>query len=237
MKKSTKRILLILAAVLIVLLGIGIFNVLPLLTMSPAKTGAILETNIYAIRNMANAVYFLQTDSGYIMVDAGSTAKDIGTAMADNNIPLESVKWILLTHSDYDHVAALPLFPHAKIYMSEDEIPLINGTLKRNASGGNSLPVGIDRIDFLRDGQELDLDGCSVKTIKAPGHTIGSAVYLVDDTYLFTGDTFRYRDGKASVHPFSMDAETSKQTMEALADTITKSSLVLTAHYGYHASR
>jgi glyoxylase-like metal-dependent hydrolase (beta-lactamase superfamily II) len=237
MKKSIKRLLLILTAVLIVLLGIGIFNVLPLLTMSPAKTGAVPGTNIYAIRNMANAVYFIQTDTGCIMVDAGSSAKDIQTAMTENNIPLESIKWILLTHSDYDHVAALPLFPHATIYMSEDEIPLINGTLKRNASGGNSLPVDIDRIDFLMDGQELFLDNITIKTIKTPGHTIGSAVYLVDDTYLFTGDAFKYHDGKAGVHPFSMDAETSKQTIEALAGTITNSALVLTAHYGYHAAR
>ncbi|MDR1700179.1 MAG: MBL fold metallo-hydrolase [Lachnoclostridium sp.] len=128
-----KRVLLILVAALILIAGMGVFVSFPLLTMRPAETGAISGTNIYAIQNNINAVYFIQTGSGHIMVDAGSDAKGIEAALKENGITIDSVKWIALTHSDYDHVAALSLFPTAKMYMGEDELPLVNSAVKRNA--------------------------------------------------------------------------------------------------------
>ena len=236
MKKSIRRLLFICAAVIIVLMGAGLTYYLPMLVMSPAGTGQLSGTGIYCVRNAINTVYFINTSSGYIMVDAGSDRPKIETSIQEIGIDKNDVKWILLTHSDYDHVASLALFPNAAIYMNGDEFPLINGTVKRSPFGGNSLPEGIsvNSINSLLDGQELSFGGVGIKCIASPGHTPGSMMYLVDGRYLFSGDAFKVSKGKIGVHPYTMDAKLAKNTMERLKDTINGSSIVLTAHYGYY---
>ena len=236
MKKRTKRILLGIAVVFILLIGIGLYFCYPMLSMSPAKTGQVSGTEIFAVRNQMGAVYFINTDSGSIMFDAGSNLKKLDKTLKAENINAGDVKWVFLTHSDYDHVAGLPLFPNAVIHMNEDELPLVNGTVKRSASGGNSLPSGIDanKIVLLREGQEITCGGTRVRCIKAPGHTNGSMVYLVNGTYLFTGDAFAISKGSIGIHPFTMNAELVRKSTEQLKETINNSSVILTSHYGYH---
>ena len=236
MKKSIKRVLFICAAVIIVLAGAGLAYYLPMLIMNPAETGQIPGTNIYAIKNAINTVYFINTGGGYIMVDAGSDRPKIETSIQEIGIDKNYVKWILLTHSDYDHVASLALFPNAAIYMNRDEFPLINGTVKRSPFGGNSLPEGVsvNSINSLSDAQELSFGGSEIKCIASPGHTPGSMMYLVDSRYLFSGDAFKVSRGNMAVHPYTMDAKLAKLTMKRLEETINGSSIVLTAHYGYY---
>ena len=207
-----------------------------MLEMNPTETGQISGTNIYAVKNVRGTVYFITTDNGYIMIDAGSDTKKIETSIKGAGIDANDVKWIFLTHSDYDHVASLPLFSNAEIYMSEDELPLINGTIKRSAVGRNKMPSGIDidKIILLSNHQELSLGGIKVKCIKAPGHTNGSMLYLVDGKYLFTGDAFKIDNETIGVHPFSMDKILGKKTIEEMKEVINTSSIVLTSHYGYY---
>jgi len=235
MKKIVKRVILVFVLILVIALGIAAYNFYPMLIMKPAQTGGIPDTNIFAAKNNMNAVYFVDTGDGYIMIDAGSDVKALETVINDAGIGADDVKWVLLTHSDYDHVASLPLFPNAEIYISENEIPLLNGTVKRNAASYNSLPaeIGIDDLAPLQDGQELSFAGTAVKCLGAPGHTNGSMLYLIDGKYLFTGDVFKVDNEKLGVHPYTMDEETAKKTIESLKDTINGNTLVITAHYGY----
>jgi glyoxylase-like metal-dependent hydrolase (beta-lactamase superfamily II) len=120
--------------------------------------------------------------------------------------------------------------------MNEDELPLINGKIKRSATGYNSLPSGIDinKIVLLQDGSKLLFDGIKIECIKAPGHTNGSMAYLMDGKYLFSGDAFKVNKGTADIHPYTMDKELAEKTINKLKEISGKSSLILTAHYGYH---
>ncbi|MCL2087735.1 MAG: MBL fold metallo-hydrolase [Oscillospiraceae bacterium] len=213
MEKTKKRILLILISILILIIGITLYFLYPLLKMKPAETGSINNTNVFALRNGINSIFFIKSENGYIMIDAGSSANKIEASLKENDINVTDVKWILLTHSDSDHVNSLPLFSNAEIYMSEDEINLANGTIKRNLFSYNSLPVNTDEINLLYDGQELLFDNIKVECIKTPGHTDGTMIYLIDDKYLFTGDAFMVSNNKLSVHPFTMDKELAGQTI------------------------
>jgi glyoxylase-like metal-dependent hydrolase (beta-lactamase superfamily II) len=224
----------IVIVILVLLLGAGLYFASPLLKMKPVKTGLIPGTDIYAVRNAIVTVYLIKIDSGYILIDAGSNAAQLKTSLKEAGVNIDDVKWILLTHSDSDHTAALPLFPNAAIHMSKDELPLLNGTMKRNFFGGNKMPPGIsiDKINLLSDGQELLFGGVKVKCISAPGHTNGSMLYLTANSYLFTGDALMIRNGNIGVQPFSMDQELNRKTIERLRDTIENSSFVFTSHYG-----
>ena len=206
-----------------------------MIVMPAVKTGQIPNTNVYTL-NAMSAVYLIGTDNGYIMIDAGLSLKKLQASLKEVIIDPDDVKWIFITHSDGDHVSGLTLFQNAQIYMNEDELPLINGKAKRAIFGGNTMPSGvdIDKINLLSDGQELLLNGTKIQCIKAPGHTIGSMVFLVDSKFLFTGDVFKIKDGNKSVHPYSMDTELSKKTIMQLEKNINNYSIILTSHYGLH---
>jgi len=237
MKKPMKKVTLLLVLALILLVSFVVYNFYPVLIMNPVETGSVPDTNISAIKDNRNSVFFCQTDDGYLMFDAGSSAKSIEAALKDIGVSASEVKWVLLTHSDSDHVGALPLFPHAEVFMSEDELSMVDGTVNRNAFGKNRLPIDVGRLTLLRDGQELHLGGVEVECVKAAGHTNGSMVYVVDGKYLFAGDAFMVRDGKMGVHPFTMDAGGAEKMIEVLRDLVGDRGLdVFTAHYGYHKS-
>jgi glyoxylase-like metal-dependent hydrolase (beta-lactamase superfamily II) len=205
---------------------------------STVRTGQIQNTNIYAIRSgigkeLFSNAFLIDTNNGYILIDAGGNMADFEASLSAIGIHANDVKWIFLTHSDRDHIAALPLFPNAQVHMSEDEILLLNGTIPRHPSRThsryNSIPDGIDieKIILLSDDQELFFNGVSIKAIKAPGHTHGSMVYLADNRYLFTGDVFSVTNGRIGVHT---------SATERLRETVNNSSIVFTSHWGFHYS-
>jgi glyoxylase-like metal-dependent hydrolase (beta-lactamase superfamily II) len=233
-----KKILLSLAALVLIAAVIALIIFYPMLLMRPAGTGAIPDTGIIAVKNGMNAVYLIESGSGYVMIDAGSDAEALVKTLYKIGIKRSEVTHILLTHSDYDHVAALDLFPDADIYMSEDEEQMINGETKRNAGGSNSLPGGIapDSLVYLKDKQIITFGELTIKCLSAPGHTPGSMSFIIDDRYLFTGDAFMISDNKLSVHPFTMDKDTAADTIQKFYAVIKETDLTLTAHYGYYNS-
>ena len=50
------------------------------------------------------------------------------------------------------------------------------------------LPARLEYA-YLRDGQTFDVGRHKVEAIHVPGHTLGNTVFLLDDRYLFTGDS------------------------------------------------
>ena len=227
MQKYKKIILIVLAAVLLAAVGIGLFAAGPVLAMRPAKTGGIPGAgSIYAIKNGVGSVYLFDTGSGCVLIDAGSNAAKLEQSMEEKGIEAENIKWILLTHSDYDHIAGLTLFPNAEIYMGEDEFYALGLPPRQN-----QLPEGLspDKFYLLTDEDELWLHATPVRCIKAPGHTAGSMAYMIDGKYLFTGDAIRL--GKAAiVHPFTQDKAQAEETIEQLMALPWY--MILTSHYG-----
>ena len=239
MKKTTKRALIIFIIIPVSLaLAYSLYVYGPLLALKPVKTGQIADTKITAVKNSSYvSVFFVKTNSGYILFDAGLNKKNMEASIKKEGIDANDVKWIFLTHSDRDHTGGLALFPDAKIYMGEDELPLINGSLNRHSRGGNSMPQGVNAGDImlLSDRQEFLLNGTKVECLKAPGHTPGSMLYLVDGKYLFTGDAFMIKKGNIEVHIASMDTELAKKTIGQMRGIINNCSIILSSHYGYLA--
>lgn len=233
-----KRIFWAIGIIILIVAVIGGINFYPLLSMKPAETGEIGDTEIIAVKNRSNSVYFIESNDGYILIDAGSDISAMEKSLEDVGIAPNDVKHVFLTHSDSDHVAALLLFSNAEIYMSEDELQMINGETKRDKRNSNSLPDGIkqDAIVLLTQEQELTIGEHKVICIKAPGHTPGSIVYILDDDYLFSGDSFKINNDTIDIHPFTMDSETSEKTIQDLYSVIQSTKFTLTAHYGYYKS-
>lgn len=236
MRKSRRAI--ISAIVVVVLIGgiVGFLNYLPIMQMTPALTGIMGNTHITVIKNNSNDVFFIDTDDGCIMIDAGSDADAVVKSMYRLSLTPDEIKYIFLTHTDYDHVAALSKMTDAQIFMSEKEKSMLDGTVKRNAFKKNSLPkeVDVDKIRLLKNNEKINLNSHTVECLDASGHTIGSMIYLVDDQYLFTGDAFKVSGNRISIHPYTMDKKTAEKTISRLDSVFSRSEVVFTAHYGYY---
>lgn len=234
--KTRKKRIMILTILIIILLAAGaaLSFVYPMLAMKPAGTGQIPDTEIYAVRNQINNLYFLKGEDGYILIDCGTNANAVETSLKELSIAAAEVKYVLLTHSDYDHVGALGLFADAQIYISEDEVQMLDGTTERNPKHYNKLPgnVELNSMIALKDGQEIQLDEFIVTCIKTPGHTPGSMSYLIGEQYLFTGDAVQIKDNKMMVHPYTMDRSAAENSILIVDENRGNSQFVLTAHYG-----
>lgn len=207
----------------------------PMFSMHPLATGKIAGTDIIAIRNRINNVFFIPSGEDWIVIDAGSVADMVKQEMERLSIKGDKVKGVFLTHTDYDHVASLPLFPNAVIYMSALEKQMIDGSTRRQFLKKNSLPGLSDsnKITYLSDNESVTIGNRKVHILWAPGHTKGSAMYGVDEKYLFTGDAFRVSNGDILVHPYTMDRKQAKKSIDSFKDERKKYEKVFTAHYGW----
>jgi glyoxylase-like metal-dependent hydrolase (beta-lactamase superfamily II) len=199
--------------------------------MRPADTGEITD-GISVLKDNSQDMYVIKGTDGYIAVDAGMNASIIKRELGKLQIPADQVKAILLTHTDSDHTGSIGLFENARVFISDAEEQMIDGTTVRN------MLIFKSKLDYdynlLKDGQEIEMAGLRIRCVLTPGHTPGSMSYIINDKYLFTGDTFRLKDGKAAVFNkfFNMDSAEEMKSIEKLS-RLTGVEELFTAHYGY----
>ena len=162
----------------------------------PLNTGRIDE-HVACVREWIANIFFYTKNGATIMIDAGYNYPRLKEKMGWLDIDPASIKHILITHQDTDHVGALEtdsdlLFRDATVYLSEIENRYLTGEARRRVIY-HLYKLPMVRTDnkrvTLTDGQILDIEGIRVECILVPGHTWGHMVYLIDDAYLFTGDT------------------------------------------------
>ena len=137
----------------------------------------------------------------------------------------KSIRHILITHQDTDHVGAVEsdspgLFRDAKLYIGEVENRYLTGEVRRKVICRlYKLPqvtIHNEKV-LLHDGEVFNIGGIKIECFLVPGHTWGHMVYLIDDKYLFTGDTLWFgADGGYSF--ISSLAEDNKLAVQSLAE-------------------
>ena len=223
----------LLLIIVILVAIIALAAVWPMCFMHPLASGKVEGTDIVAIKNRSNNLFFIPAGENWIVIDAGSDSRAVQLEMERLSIDAGKVLGVFLTHTDYDHVASLPLFSNATIYMSEQEKQMIDGSTYRQLIKKNKLLVcDADRIVYLPDNEVVELGGHRVRSIWVPGHTKGSAIYAVDEKYLFTGDAFKADKGRMTVHPYTMDRRQACESISKIEKECSRYEKVFTAHYG-----
>lgn len=217
----------------IILAALLLIYVFPMCSMHPLDSGEVEGTNIIAIKNRINNLFFIPADGDWLVIDAGSNANQVKQEMERMSIDGSRVKGVFLTHTDYDHVDSIMLFPNAVIHMSSQEKQMIDGSTFRQFFKKNRLPQNAaNKIVYLQDNEMVELCGHKIRMICAPGHTKGSALYAVDGRYLFSGDAFKTKGSRILIHPYTMHRKQAKETIYKLEDEMKKYEKVFTAHYG-----
>ena len=196
------------------------FNVLP--------TGDI-NPDIFTVEDGMVNMFLLRKNGKYLAVDAGNSVGNIRNQLKSAGIRGENVSGVLLTHTDYDHTGALPLFPDAEIYISAPEENMLNGKVHRTLFFNNKLKR---QYTTLEDGERRNIAGWDIQTIVIPGHTSGSACYLVDGKYLFTGDTGLKDNRITPFNAFFCVNRNEQEVSLKKLDSLHNIEIVLTAHYG-----
>ena len=111
---------------------------------------------------------------------------------------------------------------------------MIDGSTVRQLFKKNKLPLvgSSNKIVWMADNQVIDCNEHKVRMISAPGHTKGSAMYAVDEKYLFSGDVFKVVNEDILIHPYTMDKVQAKETIQRIRSDLGKYEKVLTSHYG-----
>lgn len=211
----------------------------------PLNTGFI-DDRVSCIREYVANIYFYTKDGHTIMIDAGYNYDRLAEKMQWLGINSKDIKEILVTHQDTDHVGAIEqgsdeLFRDATIYIGNIENEYLEGRKHRKVFWGlTTLPqVIIDNPKILiEDGQIFYIGNIKIEAFLVPGHTWGHLVYLVDDCYLFTGDTIWLGadGGYAFLNTLAEDRRLQCKSLQRLKEILEKRNLqlkIITGHTGW----
>ncbi|SET29823.1 Glyoxylase, beta-lactamase superfamily II [[Clostridium] aminophilum] len=211
----------------------------------PLNTGKIDE-HVSCVREWIANIFFYSKNGTTVMIDAGYSYPRLAEKMKWIDVDPASIRHILLTHQDTDHVGAVErdsdgLFRRAKVYLSETENRYLTGEVRRKVCFGlYKLPMVVSDNErrLLKDGEIFYIGDIRVEAILVPGHTWGHMVYLIDDRYLFTGDTiwFGPDGGYSFIGGLAEDNRLSVQSLAALERNLRGRDIfpkVLTGHTGW----
>lgn len=157
--------------------------------------------------------YLLENGDVSIVVDPAECVNE----MVEFLNSAKKDKLILLTHAHFDHIkgaAELRRQTGAKIAVYELDAPATSdGNINLSSYFGiYSEPFVADVA--LSDGEILTFGETKIKVLHTPGHTVGSACFLIDDI-LISGDTlFRSSVGRTDFPGGSL--ETIKSSLKRL---------------------
>ncbi len=189
-----------------------------------------IAPRIYAIKDDFTNLFLLKSNGHYIAIDGGNDPNVVLEEMAKLSIDPAKVDAVLLTHSDADHTAVINKFKNATVHLSELEEQMIDGQTSRFLVFSNKLDKA---YTLLKDNQVLNFDNLTIRCISTPGHTPGSMTYVVNDKYVFTGDSMSLKNGRADLFndSFNMDNDVQRESLKKLAQ-LKNVTHVFTAHYG-----
>lgn len=183
------------------------------------ETG-VVNDELMVIRDGIVNFYVMKSSDGLICIDSGWRRKTITAALTGFGFSVKDVAAIFLTHLHWDHAGSSTVYPNAEFYAGADTIK----------SFFNAVGKSTTR---LFDGQIVSNGNFRIRSIATPGHTADSFCFMVNDRWLFSGDTLRI--GKNAVAPFWHLRGAKRKQMEnsirrlAQFDT---AELLLTAHTG-----
>jgi len=178
------------------------------------------------------------TPAEVILIDAGNDpeATAILAALEKRGLEPDAVKAILLTHGDLDHILGAPRFPKAIVMMLPEDVDLAEGRATR-VPFGTPQPTGVKVSRLLHDDEVVSIGDLRIRVFAVPGHTPGSAAFLVNGV-LFLGDSGETtKDGKleGGLWFACSDLAGNRESLRRLAEKLVSGSYDLKAIAGAHS--
>lgn len=136
-----------------------------------------MEIKNFIVGPLLTNCYLLVSGKEALVIDPGGDIKDVLKELEKNKAKL---KFIVLTHSHWDHILGL-----LKLKEKTGAKVLIHQAEK------NMVEFKVDK--FLEEGDKIKIDKICLEVIHTPGHSPGS-ICLLSEGFVFTGDTL-FEDG------------------------------------------
>ncbi len=142
-------------------------------------------TNCYIVIN--------EDSNEAVIIDAADKAQKLVDSVVKKGAEL---KTLLITHAHWDHIGAvndmLNIMPELPVYIGENDTDLMENPAANCSAWLADAPgtVSREKVITLKDGDEMDILGETMKVIEVPGHTAGGVCYYFSESgILFCGDT------------------------------------------------
>jgi glyoxylase-like metal-dependent hydrolase (beta-lactamase superfamily II) len=164
--------------------------------------------NVYMLECSKIAHVYLIKGEETLIIDTGlpGLSKKILKEINTFGVSDKSLKNILITHHDIDHIGSakkLQDITGAKLWASKEDAPYIVGDINREGIKRLVQLVLGDNIPVVNETYTSNRNFKDVKVIKAPGHTPGHVIFLYNKI-LFSGDLFRVKKNKIELVSPSM---------------------------------
>ena len=174
-----------------------------------------------------------QTEGESILIDAGGPSQRNFFAKRLDAIGVnpKDIGKVYLTHSHWDHIYNIDLFPNATLFLSKEEYEF--------AKSGKGLavhPYFVEqlkkrKLELFDDEDELP---CGVKAYMTPGHTPGSASFVLKDDELgdivIAGDALKNRAELGGNVSQTLNAEMSNASIRRILELAHR---ILPGHDGW----
>ncbi len=205
MSRRIKRVIFSVLAVIVVLIATPVIAFM--ITMagdSPIHDGEALGTRGKQVKDGFVSAGVIDTGNGTVALVDCTNDKDAKAIVADlesRKLGKDAVKAIFITHGHGDHANGCGVFSKAETYAMAAEKDLIEGRAKASGPITKFFPAkdsGLRVTHFLADGDEVTVGDVKVTAFALPGHTAGSAVYLIDGVLYFGDGASANKDGKVT---------------------------------------
>lgn len=165
--------------------------------LAPIVDGEAVADGVVAVRDGYVSLHVVDVAPGRVLlVDCGQGAEAVRAHLASRGLGDEAVAAILLTHGHPDHVGGCAAFPAAVVHALDPERDLVEGRVAAQGpltrlAGASDSGTRVDRV--VADGEVLRIGEVDVEAFAVPGHTAGSAAWLVRNV-LFVGDSASVED-------------------------------------------
>jgi glyoxylase-like metal-dependent hydrolase (beta-lactamase superfamily II) len=237
MNRLLKRILIFLGLIVVVIVvAFGALFGPAFMGMKPIPEDFELD-GMSLVQDGFTTAWVVPTGNGQVaLVDAGvdPDGAAILEQLSRRGLGPESVVAVFLTHGHSDHTAAVPLFDNAEILALAAEADLIAGRVAPDSPLGTVVPAsptGIELTRALRDGEIVRIGGAEVGVYAVPGHTTGSAGYLVNRV-LVLGDAGNVGDDDTVKGPpwiFSTDVAQARASLAQLGRRLQRDNVAVDA--------
>ena len=224
MKRTLKVVGLVLGVLIVAVIAIVAVTFLG----RQSITDGFETSGIRIIKDGIVSVGMVAVGPGQVaLVDAGTdaTGKAILAELSRRQLGPDAVVAIMITHGHQDHTAGIKVFPKARVMALEREVGLIEGREGPHGPVTQLMPVrptGVTVTWPVRDGESVMVGDTPVRVFAVPGHTQGSAAYLINGA-LFLGDAADTNDeGEISGSPwiFSDSQAEDKASLVRLTRTL-----------------
>jgi glyoxylase-like metal-dependent hydrolase (beta-lactamase superfamily II) len=167
---------------------------------------------VTALVDLFTSCHLMETRDGPVLFDACWRKEELTSRLEARGLEPGQISTVVLTHGHADHVGGLSILGNARVLAMGAEQETLRTHAKENGE--------IDQA--LADGEVLQLGERTVRVFSVPGHTPGSAAYLVEGA-LVIGDSGLF-NGKGEYQPAprdrSADPELSIRSVIALSERL-----------------